>query len=189
MSKLRSTLTIPRSKLQKGENGRNLCRFCQKEVPKGRITMCSEECAHEYGIRCNPSYARRQVLSRDKGVCVLCGYDCVKLEKRIKKLINKISHETYYDRHTKTYKRRRPLWRQRVVDFANKHPTLFIIGRYSQVSDKTLWAMDHMLPVVLGGGECGLDNLRTLCNRCHKEETKKLHVILKQKRLSEKKKD
>lgn len=34
-----------------------------------------------------------------------------------------------------------------------------------------LWHMDHIIPVVEGGGCCGLDNLRTLCLWCHKEET------------------
>lgn len=34
---------------------------------------------------------------------------------------------------------------------------------------KTLWDMDHILPVKDGGGACGLDNLRTLCIWCHKD--------------------
>lgn len=37
-----------------------------------------------------------------------------------------------------------------------------------------LWQADHIKPVVEGGGECGLDNLRTLCTACHKAETKGL---------------
>jgi 5-methylcytosine-specific restriction protein A len=36
------------------------------------------------------------------------------------------------------------------------------------------WHMDHILPVVEGGGECGLENLRTLCIPCHKKETAEL---------------
>jgi 5-methylcytosine-specific restriction enzyme A len=36
---------------------------------------------------------------------------------------------------------------------------------------KTLWDVDHVLPVFCGGGECSLDNLRTLCLVCHKRET------------------
>lgn len=31
--------------------------------------------------------------------------------------------------------------------------------------------MDHIVPVVEGGGECGLENLRTLCHGCHRIET------------------
>ena len=34
--------------------------------------------------------------------------------------------------------------------------------------------VDHILPVCEGGGCCGLDNLRTLCQACHKKETAKL---------------
>ena len=37
-----------------------------------------------------------------------------------------------------------------------------------------LWEMDHIVPVIEGGGMCGIDNLRTLCIRCHKKETKTL---------------
>jgi hypothetical protein len=36
--------------------------------------------------------------------------------------------------------------------------------------------------VVEGGGECGLDNYRTLCTPCHKVETKKLAKRLAEKR-------
>ena len=36
------------------------------------------------------------------------------------------------------------------------------------------WQADHIVPVVEGGGSCGLDGLRTLCTDCHKRETAKL---------------
>jgi 5-methylcytosine-specific restriction endonuclease McrA len=36
------------------------------------------------------------------------------------------------------------------------------------------WDVDHLLPVVEGGGSCGLDNLRTLCLRCHHQQTQQL---------------
>lgn len=36
------------------------------------------------------------------------------------------------------------------------------------------WQADHIVPVIEGGGSCGLDNLRTLCTDCHQQETKKL---------------
>ena len=34
------------------------------------------------------------------------------------------------------------------------------------------WDADHIHQVAAGGGECGLDNLRTLCLPCHKRVTK-----------------
>ena len=36
---------------------------------------------------------------------------------------------------------------------------------------KNLWDADHILPVVEGGGECDLSNMRTLCLMCHREVT------------------
>lgn len=39
---------------------------------------------------------------------------------------------------------------------------------------KSLWDADHILPVVEGGGECDLANLRTLCLKCHRKETAEL---------------
>jgi len=37
-----------------------------------------------------------------------------------------------------------------------------------------LWQADHILPVIEGGGLCGLDGYRTLCTACHKSETAQL---------------
>lgn len=48
------------------------------------------------------------------------------------------------------------------------------------------WDMDHVVPVVEGGGECGLDGLRSLCRQCHKAETAKLAARLAEKRRREK---
>lgn len=39
---------------------------------------------------------------------------------------------------------------------------------------KTAWDADHIIPVVEGGGQCGLENYRTLCHICHKKATKAL---------------
>ena len=38
-------------------------------------------------------------------------------------------------------------------------------------SRKTLWDADHIMPVMHGGGECDLSNIRTLCLRCHRTAT------------------
>ena len=34
-----------------------------------------------------------------------------------------------------------------------------------------LWDADHIVPVAEGGGECDLDNMRTLCLKCHRAAT------------------
>ena len=43
---------------------------------------------------------------------------------------------------------------------------------------KSLWEADHIVPVAEGGGECDLTNLRTLCLRCHRENTTQLQARL-----------
>jgi len=40
--------------------------------------------------------------------------------------------------------------------------------------DRNWWEMDHILPVVEGGGGCDCTGYRTLCIPCHKAETAKL---------------
>jgi len=45
-------------------------------------------------------------------------------------------------------------------------------------SRRTLWDADHIVPVVEGGGACGLDGYRTLCVWCHKEVTAELAARL-----------
>lgn len=44
---------------------------------------------------------------------------------------------------------------------------------------KSLWDADHILPVAEGGGECDLDNIRTLCLRCHRAATLELRRRLR----------
>ena len=36
------------------------------------------------------------------------------------------------------------------------------------------WDADHIVPVVEGGGECTLENMRTLCVPCHQRVTREL---------------
>jgi len=47
---------------------------------------------------------------------------------------------------------------------------------------ENLWDADHIVPVAEGGGECSLENLRTLCIWCHHNETARLRRRLSQKR-------
>jgi 5-methylcytosine-specific restriction protein A len=49
-----------------------------------------------------------------------------------------------------------------------------------------LWQADHIIPVVEGGGECTLANMRTLCTVCHKAETAALRKRMKARRIEAK---
>jgi 5-methylcytosine-specific restriction protein A len=47
------------------------------------------------------------------------------------------------------------------------------------VNRKSLWDADHIVPVCEGGGECDLENIRTLCLACHKDATYQLRLRLR----------
>lgn len=133
-----------KSAVPKGPNGRGLCRWCQLEVPPRRFTFCSDFCVHEWRLRTDPGYVRDQVFTRDKGICALCLVDA-----RLAFL---------------NLKRSRGVLRAKLL----AHWGLKSINR------KSLWDADHITPVVEGGGECDLENLRTLCLICHRQQTLEL---------------
>ena len=135
--------------LPKGENGRNLCRWCNLEVPKGRQTFCSEWCVENWRLRTDMSYLRDRTLARDRGICAQCGVDT----------ISEWNH----------LKRQRGTGRTRgLAKWGLK-----------SMNRKSLWDADHILPVVEGGGGCDLDNIRTLCLICHRKVTVELRERLK----------
>lgn len=162
-------------KLPTGPNGRALCRRCQTEVPKGRKTFCSEDCVHEWRLRTSASYLRSVTFNRDKGICAMCGLDCVALEDQWRKLTHEAGRGFFCSR---TIVLRDPEKWPNLTAFVQQYP-----WHNPNISN---WAADHIVPVVEGGGECGLENIRTLCLGCHNQETKKLRERLKQKRRDEK---
>jgi 5-methylcytosine-specific restriction enzyme A len=163
----------PRS-LPRGPNGRCLCRQCGVEVKPPRITFCSNECVHEWKVRTNPGYVRQMVHRRDKGVCASCGVDCDAARRRLNELARAIQSLPRTPENIPSiawmYARKDPP--------SPSHPLLVElielsgrVGIRAQNRCMSLWQADHILPVVEGGGECGLDNYRTLCVGCHKRET------------------
>lgn len=147
-----------RTALEKGENQRALCRWCRLEVPSGRFTFCSEYCVHEWKLRTDPGYLREQVHLRDNGICVQCGVN---------------TQAAYAD-----LKRSRGTHRLKLL-------TQWGLKR---ISRKSLWDADHIVPVAEGGGECDIDNLRTLCLVCHKKQTLELQRRLRAGIMTEREK-
>ncbi len=134
--------------LPQGPNGRPLCRKCAGEIKQGsgRRTFCSESCVVEWKIRTQPEFAAEQVHARDQGVCVTCRRDCDALFRKI--------------RVTKHAQRKR-----RMLELGLP---AYLLRR------RRYWEVDHIQPVVEGGGSCGLENLRTLCWECHRKVTREL---------------
>lgn len=157
------------ARLPKGPNGRALCRRCGTEVPKGRRTFCSAACVHEWQLETNPGYCRSQVFERDHGVCALCGLDTVAWARKRLEELDQIKQKY----HTRTGPG--PTLSDSIFAWKENNGT-----PYSRTLNWNtgLWDMDHVTPVVEGGGLCGLDGYRTLCIPCHRKVTAELRARL-----------
>lgn len=134
-----------------GALGRPLCRWCQLEIlaPRRR-TFCSAYCVHQWRLRSDPGYLRDQVFARDRGHCALCDTDTVGAYGQLKRSRGAVRAELL------------AMW-----------GLAFVAAR------RSLWDADHIVPVVEGGGQCDLENLRTLCLPCHREQTAELRRRLR----------
>lgn len=144
------------SSLPTGPNGRALCRWCNVEVPENRQTFCSKECVIEWKVRMDKAFLRRMVWKRDRSVCAICATNCDKWRRELRrewKGILALSSPSERQRREKGFRAAHPYFFQR----------------------ETFWDADHVVPVVEGGGEAGLDNIQTLCLFCHRKKTSELN--------------
>jgi hypothetical protein len=141
--------TLKRTDLEQGPSGRNLCRWCNLEVPRGRHTFCSNFCVDEWRLRSDPSFLREKAFERDRGVCAACGEDTVAAYNHMRRSRGTARLKLLQRWGLKTLNRR------------------------------TLWDADHIVPVVEGGGMCDLSNIRTLCLVCHRKATADLRERIK----------
>ncbi len=145
---------VDRKTVPRGPNGRGLCRWCSLEVPARRFTFCSDFCVHEWKLRSQPGYLREQILKRDRGVCAHCGLNALREQIRLKRARG-----------------------------AARAALMQHWGFNARVR-KSLWDADHILPVAEGGGECDLDNIRTLCLLCHSTVTAQLRERIRRAKVA-----
>ncbi len=145
---------VPKSSVPRlGPGGRPLCRWCHLEIlaPRRR-TFCSPFCVHQWRLRSDPGYVRDLVFARDRGICALCTTDTVAAWNLLRRSRGRVRSEML------------EMW-----------------GLASVRARRSLWDADHILPVAEGGGQCDLENLRTLCLPCHREVTADLRRRLQAK--------
>lgn len=140
---------------ERGPNGRGLCRWCHKEVPKRRRKWCSDLCVHEYKAINDWNYVRASVFDRDEGVCVSCGIDAPKAQAKWIRIWFSL----------KTSDRVWPKCPAMI------NSTLREIGWNTDLF-RDFWEVDHIVARADGGGN-ELTNLRTLCVVCHKDRSAK----------------
>ncbi len=111
------------------------------------------------------------MLARDCGVCAACGLDCIVLLQQLKRLRSEERKEQFgVGTQVFVHNTTLPCDLTALPRFIARLAELGIKGARRYLGQR-LWEMDHVVPVSEGGGACGLDNLRTLCWRCHTKET------------------
>lgn len=181
----------------KDETGKVVCRWCRGDITeKRRKTFCSSACVEEWMLRTRPEHARRRVFERDAGVCALCGLQTQRVERILRALRNltwgsysrfssardgglwPIASRVHFERARAIYGRLRARGFDCWVFGSDS-------GHAAKMGWRTPWHMDHIVPVVEGGGvelPDQLANLRTLCTPCHKKVTRDLNRRLKEQR-------
>jgi 5-methylcytosine-specific restriction endonuclease McrA len=165
--------------LPKGPNGRALCRECGKEVPERRRSFCSESCVESWKIRSQPNHVRYLLWKRDAGVCAMCGVSCKLLVRELEAIDSYFQEHQFKSGWGYDYEK---MVRANQKLLARLEELCIPVYRYIHRRREGIWDADHITPVVEGGGECTLDNYRTLCCRCHRSETTKLAARRTQER-------
>jgi 5-methylcytosine-specific restriction protein A len=151
---------------------RRHCRWCGVPVEGRRSSFCSggvhvikrghmvkrgEGCVHEFKLRSDPNYLRREVFERDRGVCACC-------KANVPLLIDATRKLSFAEGRT-MFKGEQWITRLGVLG------ALGFIG--SECIGLGAWHADHIVPVERGGGLCGLDGMQTLCAPCHRRKSAK----------------
>ena len=119
------------------------CAWCGAELPKRRRTWCSDRCANEFWSNHWWSLARAAAKRRDKYRCRRCSHEPPKRPTR-----RRYPVEAEYKAAMRTWRRARRTERVEVNHIVQAK------GRHGSLS-----CVHH------------LNNLETLCVRCHKSET------------------
>eukprot|EP00752_Nemacystus_decipiens_P010050 g8960.t1 len=152
----------------KSVSGKVMCLFCEEQPASEqgppvhpRDRFCSVDCMEGHGSRNSNTSLRRLVLDRDHGVCSAkgCGRDCLALVSRLTAV--------------KTHGRRRDMLLAADPRFGDEKHKNLLERLVRHPKGGNAWNADHVTAVYQGGGECGVENLRTLCVLCHAEVTRK----------------
>jgi len=183
--------------LGKGPNGGNLCFCgCGREVVKPSLNWFSYACVSAWKLINDPGTIRRAVMNRDHGVCALCGVDTVARAREIRDwrpVFSWLTRRHFEDAFERgelemfpgftTSEKRYHDYRVSNSDKVSHHDVYLWcqhesdaeisrrFGKGIESSSCHTWEADHIVPVIEGGGQCGLENYRTLCLSCHRKET------------------
>ena len=158
---------------------RGRCRECGQQVGGGRVSWCGDACVRLHRLRCDPNYQRLEVFNRDRGVCVVCGLDCVALRAKLQPLLAWELAAVSMLGIVRAMSGKLPEWWQLAHPQFDAHAIeeacalVHEQGLLKQVGNRrsSYWEMDHVVPL-WSGGTNEIRNLRTLCIPCHREATR-----------------
>ncbi|PIN17307.1 DNA helicase [Handroanthus impetiginosus] len=139
-----------------------LCKLCQipckgnnAKVPQFfEDLFCTLDCLEEYSSRTSNRFLREGLFEIEHGICTKCKLNCHQLVKHLK-VLSIENRGVYIKKVAPNIAKRDTLLQKLVHD-----PT-----------EGNAWHADHIIPVYNGGGECKLENMRTLCVACHADVT------------------
>jgi hypothetical protein len=145
------------------------CAWCSSNLTQAqriaKAVYCSQDCAETGRLRRGgwaSSAIRSAMFALEAGVCQKCNINAHAFYEQIMALEPAERLNRYQSAK----------WR---LPASNKA----YHGMLKDPKEGDFWQVDHKVAVAEGGGNCGLENLRTLCVPCHREETEKLRVRLK----------
>ncbi|MCZ6507733.1 MAG: hypothetical protein O7A04_06775 [Acidobacteria bacterium] len=143
--------------------GKPICSYCGKPLAGRARRYCSDACKVETYVRAGvTAEIRHQLTKRDAEICAVCDLDCRQLESDL------------YSLESGAWS-----WNEDVTELnavaraiqKRGNRRLVQLGFNEGIS---LWQAAHVLAVVEGGGECGIEGYITLCVPCHKRDTAEL---------------
>ena len=135
-------------------------------MPKGKRAVCGDACVHEWRLRSDVGYVRQEVFKRDKGVCAGCGLDTDKARR--------IWVHARYE-HLEDWVKDRLRHIEYLPDHMRSDVDAVIREEWGiRVLGNSWWEANHIVPVIEGGGLCGLENYETLSQGCHRLHTAEL---------------
>jgi 5-methylcytosine-specific restriction enzyme A len=167
--------------------GSRPCRWCKRPVRPPALNWCGDPiCVFEWTRRTSWALTRQAVFDRDLGICALCGFDAVKAERHFHEVVRRAlgagtaaawlagQPRIQYVReaggsHVRVFEPIAPS--SRVIEelaLYQNQPTSAYRPR------RSLWDVDHIVPVSEGGDWFSMNNLRTLCPRDHAAVTAEL---------------
>lgn len=168
--------------------GRRVCVWCSSILPqnKKRQRWCSEKvrnCVQQFReMKGDMSYIRAQLKKRDKGVCRECRLDCELQKKVLMQDLSTLTPKASYtvseveDLRARWFpwltKKAQPIWDSLLqpgwTTVGVKRALLYL---RDWLARRSFWDADHITEVREGGFGCDLNNLQTLCRRCHNAKT------------------